>query len=75
VWIWDRIPGIVAETATRPVLTDPTDHVALLRRTVEVTSVPLTAAARIWVDGRYTLRVNGAEVARGPVRSDPRRSH
>ncbi|MFM8971205.1 MAG: hypothetical protein ACKOOG_00895, partial [Actinomycetota bacterium] len=75
VWIWDRIPGIVAETATRPVLTDPTDHVALLRRTVSVPAVPEHAPARIWVDGRYCLRVNGVEVARGPVRSDPRRSH
>jgi hypothetical protein len=69
------MPGIVAETATRPVLTDPTDHVALLRREVDLDAVPATAPARIWVDGRYCLRVNGEEVARGPVRSDPRQSH
>ena len=30
---------------------------------------------RLWVDGRYILTVNGTEVARGPVRSDPRRAH
>ncbi len=74
-WIWHRQPSIVAETATRPALADPTDTVALLRRVVHLEEVPATAPARIWVDGRYVLRVNGAEVARGPVRSDPRRAH
>ena len=74
-WIWDRPPAIVTETATRPVLSDPTDHIALLRREVELDVVPATAPARVWVDGRYSLRVNGTEVARGPVRSDPRQSH
>ena len=74
-WIWDHQPAIVPETATRPVLADPTDHVVLLRRSFEVPLVPTEAPARIWVDGRYRLSVNGAEVARGPVRSDPRRSH
>ena len=57
------------------VLDDPTDHVALLRREVEIESVPAFAPARIWTDGRYVLRVNGTEVARGPVRSDPRAAH
>ena len=74
-WIWHRQPAIVAETATRPALADPTDTVVLLRRVVHLEEVPATAPARIWVDGRYVLRVNGAEVARGPVRSDPRRAH
>ena len=29
---------------------------------------------RLWVDGRYVLTVNGSELARGPVRSDPRQA-
>ena len=74
-WIWFERPRIVTETATRPVLADPSGSVGLFRRAVEVDDVPETAPCRLWVDGRYVLRVNGEEVARGPVRSDPRRSH
>lgn len=74
-WIWLERPAIVTETATRPVLRDSSGSTGLFRREVSVDRVPATAPARIWVDGRYVLRVNGDEVARGPVRSDPRRSH
>ena len=74
-WIWHEPPAIVAETATRPVLAHPIDTVALLRRVVDLDVVPEVAPCRIWADGRYILRVNGTEVARGPVRSDPRRAH
>ena len=74
-WIWHGRPAIVAETATRPVLADPVDRVVLLRRSLDLATVPATVPARIWADGRYVLRVNGEEVARGPVRSDPRRAH
>ena len=74
-WIWYHQPSIVPESATRPVLADPTDHVVLVRREFDLADVPPDAPARIWLDGRYLLLVNGTEVARGPVRSDPRRSH
>ena len=74
-WIWHEPPAITTETATRAVLRDPQDTVALLRRRVELAEVPVAAPCRIWADGRYVLRVNGTEVARGPVRSDPRRAH
>jgi hypothetical protein len=57
------------------VLAEPVDRVVLLRRVVDVTSVPASAPCRLWSDGRHILRVNGVEVARGPVRSDPRRAH
>jgi len=73
-WIWNQWPAIETATATRAVLADPVDKVVLLRRVVELESVPESAPCRIWVDGRYVLRVNGTEVARGPVRSDPRRA-
>jgi hypothetical protein len=63
------------ETATRPVMSDPTDKVVLFRRECEVSELPPTAPARIWVDGRYILRVNGSVVARGPVRAEPRSAH
>jgi alpha-L-rhamnosidase len=74
-WIWFRHPAIRAATATRPVLDDPVDTVALFRREVVLDTAPARAACRLWVDGRYVLTVNGTEVARGPVRSDPRRAH
>ena len=74
-WIWHGRPRIANETATRPVQADPTDRVMLFRRLVELTEVPATAPARLWTDGRFVLFVNGAEIARGPVRSDPRAAH
>jgi hypothetical protein len=74
-WIWFARPDIITETATRPVLGDSRGSVGLFRRVIEVEDVPAEAPCRLWVDGRYVLRVNGAEVARGPVRSDPRRGH
>jgi hypothetical protein len=60
---------------TLPVLDRPVDTVALFRRHLDLDEVPAEAPCRVWVDGRYLLTVNGTEVARGPVRSDPRRSH
>lgn len=63
------------ESATRPVLDRPTDRVVLMRRILDLDAVPSTAPCRVWADGRYVLAVNGIEVGRGPVRSDPRRAH
>lgn len=74
-WIWNGQPAITMESATRPVLDQPRDRVVLLRRTFDLDSVPPSAPCRIWADGRYVLVINGREVARGPVRSDPRTSH
>lgn len=74
-WIWDGRPPIATETATRPVLAEPVDRVVLLRRAVELGEVPESVPCRLWSDGRHVLWVNGVEVARGPVRSDPRRAH
>jgi hypothetical protein len=48
-------------------------HAVALRRTLSLTDVPETAPARLFAVSRYTLYVNGTEVARGPVRSNPRR--
>lgn len=71
-WIWFEQPAIRTETATRPVLADPVDRIGLFRRTIDLDAVPDTVPARLWADGRYVLRVNGTEVSRGPVRSEPR---
>jgi len=37
----------------------------LFRKVVELDEVPSTAPARIWIDGRYVLVVNGTELAHG----------
>lgn len=73
-WIWFERPPIRTETATRPVLADPTERIGLFRRVVDIGAVPDDVPARVWADGRYVMWVNGTEVARGPVRSDPRRA-
>ena len=74
-WIWFERPRLTTKSATRPILDEPTDRVALLRKDLHLDEVPPEAPCRIWVDGRYRLSVNGVEAARGPVRSDPRQSH
>lgn len=45
----------------------------LFRKVFNLTTVPERAPARITADSRYALYVNGLEVSRGPVRSQPRR--
>ncbi|WP_394770680.1 family 78 glycoside hydrolase catalytic domain [Lacisediminihabitans sp.] len=45
----------------------------LYRRTFALDEVPATAPSRLTADSRYVLFVNGTEVGRGPIRSQPRR--
>jgi hypothetical protein len=45
----------------------------LFRKTMYLDHVPDRAPARITADSRYALFVNGEEVGRGPIRSQPRR--
>jgi hypothetical protein len=46
---------------------------AQFRRVFEVGEVPARAPLRLSADSRYVLWVNGVEVGRGPIRSQPRR--
>jgi alpha-L-rhamnosidase len=75
-WIWSEVPqprrggadlfdGRVARPAAW----------CCLRRTFELAAIPPRASARMTADSRYVLWVNGSEVARGPVRGNPRRLH
>jgi hypothetical protein len=52
----------------------PETH-GLFRKTVHLDQVPDRAPARVTADSRYALFVNGQEVFRGPIRSQPRRLH
>src|ERR671933_429927 len=47
----------------------------LFRKTVRIDRVPERVPARITADSRYALFVDGQEVFRGPIRSQPRRLH
>ncbi len=48
---------------------------ALFRKTIRIDQVPQRAPARMTADLRYALFVNGQDVFRGPIRSQPRRLH
>ena len=74
-WIWVEAPAINLTALTRPERAVDGDQVGLFRRSFVLDAVPAAAPCRIWSDGRHVLRINGVEVARGPVRSEPRRSH
>jgi alpha-L-rhamnosidase len=52
----------------------PETH-GLFRKRVHLDQVPDRAPARVTADSRYALFVNGQEVFRGPIRSQPRRLH
>jgi len=75
-WIWvpeDPIePGSFLPTSANP----PSKEAhGLFRKTIHLDRVPERAPARVTADARYALFVNGHEVVRGPVRSQPRRLH
>ena len=47
----------------------------LFRKTFHLDHIPARVPARVTADSRYALLVNGQEVGRGPIRSQPRRLH
>ncbi len=74
-WIWvpeDKIefgmglPGMVGIEPRK-------ESHGLFRKSFTLVAVPERAPARITADSRYALYVNGREVSRGPIRSQPRR--
>ncbi len=75
-WIW--VPEQSIEPGSPfpggPTLPSREAH-GLFRTTVHLDRVPVRAPARVTADARYVLFVNGHEVARGPIRSQPRRLH
>jgi hypothetical protein len=75
-WIW--LPE--AQEAPAPMSPfGPQSHAGethgFFRKSFTLTHLPERAPTRITADSRYLLWVNGQEVYRGPVRSQPRRLH
>ncbi len=75
-WIWvpeePVQPGVGLSSAIDP---QAAEAHGLFRRHFQLDRVPVRVPARITADSRYALFVNGQEVCRGPVRSQPRRLH
>ena len=73
-WIWtpSDSPALSLETSGSG-SAERRPCTVLFRRTVHLDAVPTRAPARITADSRYALFVNGRELSRGPVRSQPRR--
>jgi alpha-L-rhamnosidase len=76
-WIWTEAPPRPRDrfAAMRGVMGPGKEAHGLFRKTFALESVPERVPARITADSRYILLVNGQEVSRGPVRSQPRRLH
>ena len=73
-WIW--LPEEAAEPRgfwSAGVNRDAPESHGLFRKTFTLESAPTRVPARITADSRYALFVNGREVGRGPIRSQPRR--
>lgn len=73
-WIWVPEEPV---TPSRPLSAGINPHASethgLFRKTIHLDQVPDRAPARLTADSRYALFVNGQEVFRGPIRSQPRR--
>jgi hypothetical protein len=74
-WIWTKAPERPRDrfAAMRGTMEPPTQAHGFFRKRFILESVPERVPARITADSRYLLYVNGREVNRGPVRSQPRR--
>jgi hypothetical protein len=73
-WIWFEPPQIASRggfVLNREAA--QTGRFGCLRRRFALQRVPDCLPARVSADSRYVLWVNGAEVARGPVRGNPRK--
>jgi hypothetical protein len=75
-WIWCETPRIemrgIGSTSVDP---EKSQRLGCFRRSLVLETVPDRVPARITADSRYVLWINGVEVSRGPVRSNPRRLH
>ncbi len=75
-WIWVPEEPITPGSPIPGTVNPPGKEAhGLFRKTLHLEHVPERAPARVTADSRYALFVNGQEVSRGPIRSQPRRLH
>jgi alpha-L-rhamnosidase len=75
-WIWTEAPAMPSGPFfRRDSVEERAEAHGLFRKRFVLEQVPERAPARMTADSRYVLFVNGQEVFRGPVRSQPRRMH
>jgi hypothetical protein len=75
-WIWCETPRLdLRALGNASVDPQTSQRMACFRRNLHLETVPDSVPSRITADSRYILWVNGNEVSRGPVRSNPRRLH
>ena len=73
-WIWVPEDSTEAQGwAPNPTSSVGPEAHGLFRRTFDLDHVADRVPARLTADSRYVLFVNGQEVCRGPIRSQPRR--
>ena len=73
-WVAPDVPEFVIDpTSVGSDLPPAESSRAQFRRVFDVEDVPPRVPLRLSADSRYVLWVNGAEVGRGPIRSQPRR--
>jgi Alpha-L-rhamnosidase N-terminal domain len=73
-WVAPDVPAFVVDpTSVGSDLPPAAFSRAQFRRVFDVKQVPPRVPLRLSADSRYVLWVNGAEVGRGPIRSQPRR--
>ena len=75
-WIWvpeDKIEMKMSLPGSEG--TSRKESHGLFRKVFDLSSIPARAPARITANSRYALFVNGEEVYRGPIRSQPRRMY
>ena len=73
-WVAPDVPEFVIDpTSVGGDLAPAGSSRAQFRRIFEVEEVPVRVPLRVSADSRYVLWVNGVEVGRGPIRSQPRR--
>jgi hypothetical protein len=75
-WIWCESPPLRRVGAVGVALEGGgAQRFGCFRRAFELERWPSRVPARISADSRYVLWLNGVEISRGPVRSNPRRLH
>jgi hypothetical protein len=69
---WSPRTALIWFPDNRAYFDTPRNEWCYFRKTFALPAAPAAAGLRIFADARYRLFVNGAYIARGPARSDPR---